>query len=180
MGHAFGAALDVSPWEGLLWAVKIAAGKVAYIEGVLGTAKSDLELEGRVARSEPTAEGGPGLLMHPDTGEPLGVGAYRDLSFWVKQSETWHDRLLKSSKMAIDAGVQAWQISRIEEDAAKIARVLNAVIEGMQGEITEDQAAGIRRLMRDELLAIDTEESKHAKSGPDQAAVDTYARWDDE
>lgn len=180
MAHAFGQALNISPMEALLWAVKVAAGKVAYIESVLGTAKDDLELEGRLVRTEPT-DGGPMLLMHPDTGEPLGVGQYRDLSFWVKQSELWHDKLTRSAKMAVDAGVQAWQIERIEENAQQIARVLNAVIEGMQGSITEVQAAEIRSLMRGELLRIDEEEQRRAVgSGPDEPAVDNYARWSDE
>lgn len=177
MAHAFGQALNISPMEALLWAVKVAAGKVAYIESVLGTASSDLELEGRVARIEPTDPGGPMLLMHPDTGQPLGVGEYRDLSFWVKQSELWHDKLTRSAKMAVDAGVQAWQIERIEENAQQIARVLNAVIDGMSDEITDGQAAAIRALMRQELLRIDEEEQRRALgSGPDDPAVDSLAR----
>lgn len=182
MAHAFGRQLDVSPWEGLLMAVRIAAGKVAYIEYVLGTAKSDLELEGRVLRTE-SSEGGPSLLIHPDTGEPLGVGEYRDLSWWVAKGELWHDKLAKCAKMAVDAGVAAWQVQQTEQEAQRIVRVLNAVIEGLDGEITDEVALRMRALMRNELLKIDGEErgsqELEREADPDRAVVDSSARWDE-
>jgi hypothetical protein len=180
MAHAFGQALDINPWDGLLLAVRIAAGKVAYIEHVLGTAKDDLELEGRVVRTEPT-DGGPGLLVHPDTGEPLGVGAYRDLSWWVTKGELWHDRLAKSSKMAVDAGIAAWQVQNIEAEAQRIARVLNAVVEGLEGQISGAQAAEMRAIMRQELLLIEQEDlrSGNQTQDPDRAAVDSTGTWND-
>ena len=176
MAHAFGAELDISPWEALLRAVRIAAGKVAYIEWVLSTAKSDLELEGRVRRS---GEGDNQILVHPDTGEPLGVGAFRDLSFWVSKSELWHDRLARTAKMAIDAGVARWQVERAQQEADGLARVLNAVIEGMAGEITDEQVTRMRSLMRSELLQIDQERDKTAltaSTDPDVAVVDSTYR----
>lgn len=149
MAHAFGQELDLTPWEALLQAVRIAAGKVAYCEWVLRSAQSDLELEGRVFRNESD------ILVHPDTGEPLGVGAFRDLSFWVKQSELWHDRMAKTAKMAIDAGVAKWQIERAESEAQAIAQVLNGVLEGLEGELTEAQLGRIRSLMRSQLLQLE-------------------------
>lgn len=181
MAHAFGQALNVNPWDGLLLAVRIAAGKVAYIEGVLGTAKDDLELEGRLVRTEPT-DGGPGLLIHPDTGEPLGVGAYRDLSWWVTKGELWHDRLAKCSKMAVDAGIAAWQVRQVEDEANRIARVLNAVIEQMEGIIGETQAAEMRAIMRSELLLMEQEDLRAGGGSVDQdrAVVDSTGQWSDE
>jgi hypothetical protein len=156
MGHAFGAELDITPWEALLRAVRIAAGKSAYCEWVLAQASHDLELEGRFGRDEG------GMLIHPDTGEPLGGGQLRNLSWWVAKSELWHDRLARTSKMAIDAGVAKWQIERMEAEANQLARVLNAVLEGMAGEISEEQSARMRQLMRNELLALDAESSNRA------------------
>lgn len=151
MAHAFAQELNITPWEAMLKAVRIAAGKVAYCEWVLGTASSDLELEGRVVRSD---DGEESLLIHPDTGEPLGVGAFRDLSFWVKQSELWHDRMAKTAKMAIDAGVAKWQIEKAETEANAIARVLNAVVEAIEDEISPAQLARMRTVMRTELLQL--------------------------
>lgn len=163
MAHAFGAELDITPWEALLKAVRIAAGKVAYVEWVIGTATNDLELEGRLTRSED------GILVHPDTGELLGAGALRDLTFWVKQSELWHERLAKTAKMAIDAGVARWQIERAEADANALVRVLNAVIESMIGEITEDQVIRMRSIMRAELMLIDAETNRRQIAGTNDA-----------
>ena len=169
MAHAFAEELNISPWEALLLAVRIAAGKVAYIENVLGTASNDLELEGRavVQLNGGDSNGGPGgsetrLLVHPDTGEPLGVGQYRDLSWWVTKGEIWHDRLAKCAKMAIDAGIAEWQIRKIEADAHAIARVLNAVIEELGDSITDDQANRVRARMRAELLSLDAESQIHS------------------
>lgn len=154
MAHGFAQQLDINPWDALLLSVRIAAGKVAYIESVLGSANSDLELEGRVERMK---DGELSILVHPDTGEPLGVGAYRNLAWWVEKGEFWHDRLTRCAKMAVDAGIAAWQVERVEAEAASIARVLNAVIDGLDGEITDDQAMKMRALMRSELLKIDDE-----------------------
>lgn len=170
MGHAFGAELDTTPWEGLLRAVRIAAGKSAYCEWVLSKASHDLELEGRFGQSEE------GTLLHPDTGEPLGGGQLRNLSWWVAKSELWHDRLARTSKMAIDAGVAKWQIERMEAEANSLARVLNAVLEGMADEITEAQSTRMRQLMRNELLALDQESNSRViavTSGADSRVVDS-------
>lgn len=196
MAHAFAQQLNVSPWEALLMAVRIAAGKVAYIESVLDSANSDLELEGRRpvemgddgvissgavrvggggvgnrkrsggddadgadgtdSATEKTWLGGAGIvLLHPDTGEPLGAGRYRDLSWWVEKGEIWHDRLVKSSKMAIDAGIARWQVERVEAEAHTIAQVLNGILDELGDDITEDQALRLRARMRKELLRIE-------------------------
>jgi len=178
MAHAFGAELNINPWDALLKAVRIAAGKSAYCEMVISTASNDLELEGRVVRSED------GILVHPDTGEPLGVGEFRDLSWWVEQSALWHDRLTKTSKMAIDAGIAAWQVEKVEAEAQRMARVLNAVIDGLEGEITPELEMRMRSIMRNELLMIDQEEqlgtALERKADMDGPVVDSTARWDDE
>lgn len=163
--------------------VRIAAGKVAYIEHVLGTAKDDLELEGRAVRSESMGDG-QSLLIHPDTGAPLGVGEYRDLSWWVEKGEIWHDRLARCAKMAVDAGVAAWQVENTQLEAQKIIRVLNAVIEGLEGNITDDVAIKMRSLMRNELLMIDREQQQKQILGggtvnPDIASVDSTSRWEE-
>jgi hypothetical protein len=169
--HGFAQELNVNPWEALLMAVRIAAGKVAYIESVLASAPSDLALEGRavvVNTSDPEDASGRDqgaqmrsrLLIHPDTGEPLGVGEYRDLTWWVQKGEVWHDRLAKTAKMAVDAGIAAWQVEQVETDAHNIARVLNAVVEQLDGKISEEQASEIRSIMRAELLRIDAEQNE--------------------
>lgn len=168
MAHGFAREMNVNPWDALLMAVRIAAGRVAYIEYVLGTARNDLELEGRAVEVVDGGDGsgGPGgaqsrLLVHPDTGEPLGVGEYRDLSWWVEKSEVWHDRLARTAKMAVDAGVAAFMVEKAQTDAEAIARVLNSVIEGLDSDetVSASTIARVRTLMRSELLRIDEEQS---------------------
>ena len=165
MAHAYARELDVSPWDALLMAVRIAAGKVAYCQWVIGRATSDLEIEGRIVRSED------GILVDPDTGEPLGVGKLRDLSFWNAKLELWHDRLARCAKAAVDAGVAAWQVQKAETDAAAIAEVLNAMIEGVQDDVPEHVVAKMRTLARSQLMRLDDDRRELTASGDADAGV---------
>lgn len=88
VGHAFARALEVTPWEGLLLAVKIAAGRSAFCESKLATATCDEDLM------------------------PNG-----DLWHWVKQAELWHEKMAKVSKLAIDAGVAERLVRQLELEA---------------------------------------------------------------
>lgn len=88
VAHAFARALEVTPWEGLLWAVRVAAGKLAFCEAKLGTADCDEDLE------------------------PAGR-----LHHWVKQSELWQKNLASVSKLAIDAGVAERLVRQLELEA---------------------------------------------------------------
>lgn len=172
VAHSFARELDVSPWEALLRAVRIAAGKVAYCEWVLSQASSDLELEGRFGRTED------GLLLHPDTGEPLGAGQVRDLSWWVGKSELWTDRMARYSKMAIDAGVAERLVQQVELDGQAMGRVLTAALGELEGQVSEDVVARVRSVMRSELLAIETEQGGlRASRDADARVVDsTYVK----
>lgn len=154
MAHKFAQEYNVTPWDGLLQAVRIAAGKVAYTEWVLSQATDDLELEGRFGRSED------GLLLHPDTGEMLGAGQLRNLSWWVRKNELWVDRLARYSKAAIDAGV-AEQLVNIEQThAEQVAQILNGVINELDRlpGINDDMLAQLRLTMRRQLLSLDTKQ----------------------
>jgi len=134
MAHQFAQEYDLSPWEALLYVIRITAGKVRYAEQVLAMARDDRELEGKA------------------TGEPLGVvnggandGAIaegRDLRWWVEISERERVMLAKVSKAAIDAGVaqllveQELGAGRLMADTMiKTYRALEA--SGMPGEWLE-------------------------------------------
>lgn len=149
---AFAGELDCSPWEALLKAVRIAAKRVAYTDWVLSTATHDLELEGRLIRGED------GVLQHPDTQEPLGVGAFRDLSWWVAQNTLWVDRLARYGKMAIDAGVAERLVQQVELEGQALGRVLTAALSEIEGHLDEDTMGKVRAAMRAELLAIEAEQ----------------------
>lgn len=149
MAHKFAQQLNMSPWDALLMAVRIAAGKVAYIESVLSEAADDRELEGRVLRSED------GILVDPDSGEPLGVGNYRDRSWWVQKGEYWHQRLAVTAKLAIDAGVAERMVEAQVLQVQMMMRPIEAAIAAAQ--LSPAQEAAARAAMRREILALETE-----------------------
>lgn len=151
MAHQFAQEYKCSPWEGLLKAVRIAAGKVMYTEWVLSQATDDLELEGRFGQDDS------GILVHPDTGAPLGAGQLRNLSWWVIKNELWVDRLAKYSKAAIDAGVAERLVEIERTHAEHVAQVLNGVLSAIEGETNVDDGtlSRIRLIMRKQLLALD-------------------------
>lgn len=155
MGHEFARELNCSPWEGLLRAVRIAAGKVAYVQWVLSHASDDLQLEGRRPAE---LEAGSGIFVHPDTGEALGSGALRDLNWWVEKEELWVDRLAKYSKAAIDAGVAERLVQQAELEAQSIARVLNGTLAAMEDWLSDEQVSQAREVMRRELLQLEQEQ----------------------
>lgn len=166
MAHRFAVELEVSPWEGLLKAVRIAAGRVAYIEWVLSQAKDDLELEDRFAtRVVGEGESGAGqtILLHPDTGEPLGVGEFRRLGWWVQQGELWTDRLAKYSKAAIDAGVAEQIVQAQRLQVSLMARPVNAALSALG--LTPEQEQIARAAMRRELQAIEAERTGIVEGG---------------
>jgi hypothetical protein len=100
VAHAFARALECTPWEGLLWAVKLSAGKVAFIEAKLGTADCDEDVEPQ------------GRLYH-----------------WVKMSETERDKLARVSKLAIDAGVAERLVRQIELEAQLMLRATTMTLD---------------------------------------------------
>lgn len=176
--HRFAEELECSPWDGLLRAVRIAAGKVAYTQWVLSQARSDLELEGRRPREvqerrELASESGEtrvewvgtGLFVHPDTGEPLGADEVhaRNLQWWVEKNELWTDRLARYSKAAVDAGVAERLVQQVELQAEALARPLQAALTaldetpGLAPEVRELLTQRMREAIRGELLALDAE-----------------------
>lgn len=152
VAHAFAGELDCSPWEALLKAVRIAAKRVAYTDWVLSQASNDLELEGRIVRNED------GVISHPDTGEPLGAGGLKDLTWWVNQNAMWVDRLAKYGKLAIDAGVAERIVQQYELEGQALGRVLSAALGELEGIVDDDAMAKVRSAMRAELLAIEAEQ----------------------
>lgn len=115
VGHAFARALDVTPWEGLLQAVKIAAGRSAYCESKLATADSDDDLV-------------PGGRLWE----------------WVKLASEWHEKMAKVSKLAIDAGVAERLVRQLELEAALMLRATRLTLAelGLSDEMQE-HALGI-------------------------------------
>lgn len=127
VAHGFARALECTPWDGLLWAVRIAAGRVAFIEQKLGTATCDEDLQPE------------GQLWH-----------------WVKQAEVWHDKLMRSSKLAIDAGVAERLVRQLELEAQLMLKATRLTLDelGLDDD-TRQRALGI---MSRNLLTLEAEE----------------------
>ena len=132
VAHAFARALETTPWEGLLWAVRVAAGKLAFCEAKLGTADDDADLE-------PT-----GRLYH-----------------WVKQSELWHEKLARVSKLAIDAGVAERFVRQVELEAQLMLRATTLTMDELG--LPEDQRELALGIMSRNLLALEAEQTGTAR-----------------
>jgi len=150
MAHKFAEELECTPWEGLLRAVKIAAGKVSYCQWVVGGAASDLELEGRWTRTDS------GVVLDPDTMQPLGVGEMRNLSWWVAKEELWVDRLARYSKAAIDAGVAQILLEQEIRAGEAMATILGRTLQALDdADVPDEIMLKVRSIMGQELRALD-------------------------
>lgn len=142
VAHAFARALETTPWEGLLWAVKVAAGKLAFCEAKIGTADGDEDLE-------PS-----GRLHH-----------------WVKQSELWHDKLAKVSKLAIDAGVAERLVRQLELEAQLMLRATSLTFDELG--LPEHQRELALGIMSRNLLALEAEQNGTARNEDEQTTLGT-------
>lgn len=154
MAHAFARQLDVTPWEGLLTAVRIAAGRVAFIEHKLSTCEVDRQLE--PPNNESLSEAGRDQ-DHEGT----------NLNYWVKQSEVWHDKLARISKLAIDAGVAERLVRQLELEAQLMLRATSLTLDelGLDPD-TRQRALGI---MSRNLLALEAEESGQVRENESES-----------
>jgi hypothetical protein len=143
VAHGFARALDVTPWEALLTAVRIAAGRVAWIESKLATASDDRQLEPPSNDTEAEAARD---ADHAGT----------NLNYWVRQAEVWHDRLARVSKLAIDAGVAERLVRQLELEAELMLRATSLTFDelGLDDD-TRTRALGI---MSRNLLALEAQE----------------------
>lgn len=160
MAHAFAEEYDLSPWESLLYVIRITAGRVKYCERVLGTARDDRELIG--GRTVVVSDGAGGV-------SPLGLGLgvesggpndgalieARDLSWWVETSERERVLLAKVSKAAIDAGVAQLLVTREIEQGDLMADSYIRVYDALEAAgADEDVLMAAREAMKKELMQL--------------------------
>ena len=143
MAHAFARALDVTPWEGLLQAVRIAAGRVAFCEYKLSEVTEDRQLE------PPDNKGVSEAARHQDY---QGTNVYH----WVKQAELWHDKLMKASALAIQQGVAEKLVRQLETEARIMLQATHRTLTELGFSDEERQRAVV--IMSRNLLALEAEE----------------------
>lgn len=135
MAHVIARALDISPWEALLLAVKRAAAWSAFYEFKLS------EVDDR----------------NDDALRP-GGSHYE----WVLAVERTTDKMARYAKMAVDAGVAAMLVQQARTEGELIARVLNSALGAV--DLTVDQEAKIRQALRVALLELDTSPHRASES----------------
>lgn len=126
MAHMIARALDISPWEALLLAVRRAATWAAFYEHKLSKVDSE-----------------------DDDALRPGGSAYD----WVLAAERVNDKMARYAKMAVDAGVAAMMVQRAKNEGEQIARVLNMALGA--ADLTEEQERKIRSALRTALLELD-------------------------
>jgi hypothetical protein len=141
VGHAFARELDCTPWEALLRAVRIAAGRVAFIESKLATAECDEDLEPE------------GRLWH-----------------WVRQAEEWHDKMLRASRLAIDAGVAERLVRQLELEAELMLKAANMTLDELGLEADERQRV-LSSLARN-MLALEAAETGAGSPGQSRDIIE--------
>lgn len=145
VAHAFARALDVTPWEGLLTAVRLAAGKLAFCEQKIGTATEDRQLE---------PPDNKGVSEAARTQDFQGT----NLFFWVKQAEMWHDKLAKVSALAIQQGVAERMVRQLELEAQLMLKATQITLDEL-GIHDDDQRSRALGIMSRTLLALEAEEA---------------------
>jgi hypothetical protein len=161
VAHGFARALDVTPWEALLTAVRIAAGRVAWIESKLAQVAEDRQLEPVNNDAE-------------DAAARDADHAGTNVNYWVRQAEVWHDRLAKVSKLAIDAGVAERLVRQLELEAELMLRATSLTFDelGLDDD-TRQRALGI---MSRNLLALEAQEARGVEVEVDDERENGYER----
>lgn len=104
------AELDVTPWEAILKSVRLAAGRVAWVDEQLT----------RAVRESTTGAN--------DGGEPEGGSIH----VWLAESRKERTLLARFAKAAVDAGVAERQVRNAELEGQIVAEVVGRVIDRLE------------------------------------------------
>lgn len=127
--------LDVTPWEALLLGVRLAAGRVAWVDEQL-------------ARATRATDG------EPDNGE---------VRRWLAESRRERALLGRTAKAAVDAGVAERLVRQVELEGRVIADVLGHVLDRL--ELTEDQRARAFADAHERLLVLEPSDGASSPPG---------------
>ncbi len=111
MAHLIAQALDISPWEALLLAVRRAAAWSAFYEMKLSQVSDD------------------------DALRPGG-----EAWEWVQSAERTTQAMARYAKMAVDAGVAAMLVQQARNEGTQIAQILNAALGAVELSIEQETA----------------------------------------
>lgn len=148
VAHGFARELECTPWEALLKAVRIAAGRVAFCEAKLATAFDDRQLE------PPSEDSG----VAGRTGEDG-----QNLHYWVKQAELWHDKLARVAKLAIDAGVAERLVRQVELEGELMLRAANLSLDEL--DLDDETRQRLLSALARNLVALESAENGRVIEG---------------
>ncbi len=146
-----GREVDISPGEGLLLCVRIAAGEVGYCTQRIADLTSGEEYE--ELEFEKTTR-----FINKDGDESGGIDETqvkeKQLNIWIRVRQAGLDRLAKFSKMALDAGVAERQVRIAEQQGALIAGILRGVLVDLGVDLDSPKT---RQVVRRHLMATNPE-----------------------
>lgn len=127
--------LDVSPWEALLKATRLAAGRVAWVDAQLLEAT-------RAADGEP--------------GSPT-------VRRWLDESRRERSLMARTAKAAVDAGVAERLVRQVELEGRLVAEVLGRTLDAL--ELTAEQRQTAFATAHRELLQLEAVEDADGLKG---------------
>lgn len=139
--------LEISPWEALLRSVKLAAGRVAWVDEQLRAA------------TQPTVGGA-------DDGQEVDQQA---VARWLAESRKERTLLARSAKAAIDGGVAERLVRQVELEGELVAEVLGRTLDAL--ELSDEQRilafnTAHRVLLEPSRTALDEPRGGEGPTGP--------------
>lgn len=131
--------LAVSPWDALLLATRLAAGRVAWVDQQLTEA----------TRAADGAADGPAVRR------------------WLDESRRERNLLARTAKAAVDAGVAERLVRQVELEGRIVAEALGRALDAL--ELTAEQRQVAYAVAHRELLVLEAGEAGEAEGGPTRA-----------
>jgi hypothetical protein len=124
---------EVEPHTALLEEVHRAAGHVAWLAEEVGQLEKSQVVQG-ITRTVQAPDG------------TRTVEARATVNVWVRLYQEWHDRLVRVSKLAIDAGVEERQVRLAERQAQQLAKVIRAILTDLGHDLGDERDRKVMRL----------------------------------
>jgi hypothetical protein len=160
-----GTAVDVEPHEALLWAIRLAAGEVAYCDAQISRLHED-ELFERPLRQ---------TYMQMPSGAFDLVEEKRDpeiVSRWAHLRKDAADRMARYAKMAIDAGIDERRVAVAERVADILAPLLENLAEDLS--LTAKQRAKLPDVLGTRLRALEIAAQTGGPSDPNSTRTRSH------
>ena len=149
---AMGAPVDIHPFQAIVKSIREVAGEVEYCNSVIvQMEESDIIQRPIITHTRPLSFGKDGESTDATVTETTEQP--HELNIWIKIRNDARDRLIKYSKIALDAGIDE-RIVKIEETQA--SRIAGAIF-GVLSDLGIDNNRKTLTIVRQRLLTIDAE-----------------------